>query len=399
MPSQRIIALYDANRHGHHTTYLRLFSKQFLEMGYETWLFCQDPEEIARWVSDKCNADAARRLVCFAIAPLPKTSIFNWWTLGAFNWLRSAREIEHAVVAKRERPDLVFFLKLDDFSKGILSTTFLDYVVRFDWAGMIIHLRFPVSFGPRRVIDGICRPLSIYRSKYCKGVGILQEDRDAMLRQRTKKRIVIFPDITDHAKPLQTKLTERIMCAAKGRTIIGLIGGQDRRKGSFDILNVARACQNRDWFFLLVGKMNHPKSDAELNRLQNMIADRGKWTNCFFHFSSIPNEGEFNAIIDLCDIIFAVYRNFPFSSNIMTKAALFKKPILVAKGGLMAKRLRRDPFGLECQPGNTQEIVDNIDALTKMSIPAAVFKRYAKKHSPAEFSSAISLLTHEAVLD
>jgi hypothetical protein len=392
MPPQRIIALYDVNRHGHHTTYLRLFSKHLLEMGYTIWLFCQNPAEIASWVSDHCNADAAGCLLCFSIDPLPRTSIFNWWTLGVFNWLRAAQEIEHAVVAAGERPDLVFFLKLDDFSKGILSTTFIDYVFRFEWTGMIIHFRVPGSFGLRRRIDGICRPLSIYRSKYCKGVGILQEDRKAMLCQRTKKRIVVFPDITDYAKPVQTKLTERIMLAAKGRKIIGLIGGQDRRKGSFDILNVARTSQNRDWFFLLVGKMNHPKSDAELDRLQNVIEEQGEWSNCFFHFSSIPNEGEFNAIIGLCDIIFAVYRNFPFSSNIMTKAALFRKPILVAKGGLMARRLHQHPFGLECQPGNTQEIVDRIDALTQMNIPAAVFEAYAKKHSPAEFSSAIRLL-------
>jgi len=389
MPPQRIIALYDANRHGHHTTYLRLFSKQLLEMGYTIWAFCQNPAEIASWVSDNCNADASGRLVSFTISPSPKATIFNWWTMGIFNWLRSARDVELAVRVSGEQPALVFFMKLDDFSKGVTSATFLNHIVPFNWTGMIIHLRFPALFSPRWAINSICRPLSIYRSKCCKAVGILQEDRKSKLSRTTKKKVVVFPDITDGEKPVQTDLTERIARAARERKIIGLIGGQDRRKGSFDILNVARTCQNMDWFFLLIGKMNHPQSDAELNRLERVIGDQHKWTNCFFHFSSIPNEGEFNAIIDLCDIIFAVYRNFPFSSNIMTKAALFKKPILVAKGGLMAQRLQQYPFGLECEPGNTQDTLEKIETLMDMEIPSSVFENYAQKHSPTEFSRAI----------
>ena len=59
--------------------------------------------------------------------------------------------------------------------------------------------------------------------------------------------------------------------------------------------------------------------------------------------------------------------NFPHSSNIMTKAAAFNKPILVNDGYLMSERVKTYGIGLtkkECQNKNLDEILVDTQNLT-----------------------------------
>jgi hypothetical protein len=63
------------------------------------------------------------------------------------------------------------------------------------------------------------------------------------------------------------------------------------------------------------------------------------------YLTAIEDDSFFNSIIDTCDIIYAAYYNFHCSSNTLMKAALYRKPIIVSKGYLMAKRVERFRLG------------------------------------------------------
>ena len=58
--------------------------------------------------------------------------------------------------------------------------------------------------------------------------------------------------------------------------------------------------------------------------------------NFFSHTEYLPDETQFNAIINASDIIFAAYKDFTISSNMPGKAAAFDKPILVSTGYLLS---------------------------------------------------------------
>ena len=64
-------------------------------------------------------------------------------------------------------------------------------------------------------------------------------------------------------------------------------------------------------------------NDEELKSIKKFKEQKSD--NCFFNFKYIPGESKVNAIIELCDIIFAAYIKFPHSSNLLTKSAFFKK--------------------------------------------------------------------------
>jgi hypothetical protein len=209
--------------------------------------------------------------------------------------------------------------------------------------------------------------------------------------------VVVLPDVTDESAPTDNPLIDKIKSKANGKRIIGLIGGQDRRKGSFLFFDIAKQCVHRDWFFLFAGKMNYPKSDRELNELQALIGDQNKWGNCFFHFERIPDESQFNAVIETCDALFAAYRNFPFSSNLMTKASLFHKPIVVSTGHLMETRVRKYGTGISCNPEDTDDCIRAIGAALSHPNPAENYDSYAREHSSVRFLARLQFLIENAV--
>jgi glycosyltransferase involved in cell wall biosynthesis len=76
--------------------------------------------------------------------------------------------------------------------------------------------------------------------------------------------------------------------------------------------------------------------------------------NAYTHFARISDERIFNSVIQACDVIFAAYLDFPNSSGILTKAAVFRKPIIVSDGYLMAERTRKYDMGEVVPEGDVQ---------------------------------------------
>jgi hypothetical protein len=56
--------------------------------------------------------------------------------------------------------------------------------------------------------------------------------------------------------------------------------------------------------------------------------------------NEFPDEAQFNSLVYICDILFAAYNNFPNSSNILTKAAIFQRPVVVSNNFCMEKRVK-----------------------------------------------------------
>jgi hypothetical protein len=94
-------------------------------------------------------------------------------------------------------------------------------------------------------------------------------------------------------------------------------------------------------------------SEQELVKIKNFVFQSP--SNCLFHFERIPDESQFNAVVSSCDVLFAVYQGFPHSSNILTKAAIFKKPVLVSNSFCMGERVRKFKLGLTVDEGKVLE--------------------------------------------
>ena len=395
----KTIALYDANQHGHHLTYQKLISKMLLEEGCRVWLLCSNPQDVLDWLADRVSEKKLNRLITARISVTPANTAWQKQTWGIRSWIYAARRISELAGCHQAKPDLVLFLKVDDLvkNKGLLNGKIIDHLFPFDWAGIYIHLRLPKKQKSNMVNRLLYRPFLFARSQNLKAIGILQEDAQEDLNMLVPSPVVVLPDMTDESAPVVNQLSENIKRRANGRKIVGLVGGQDRRKGSFLFLDIAKRCAHKEWLFLFAGKMNYPKSDRELAELRSQIREEKNWENCYFHFERIADEEHFNAVIDICDVLFAVYRNFPFSSNLMTKAALLHKPIVVSAGSLMEARVKQYDIGIGCDPENLNECIDAIDSALHNPFPDQHYEKYYHQHSSRRFLECLRQLVKYAV--
>ncbi|MFC1882013.1 hypothetical protein ACFL2S_11025 [Thermodesulfobacteriota bacterium] len=395
----KTIVLYDSNHHGHHPTYQKLITKILLENGYAVWLVCSGVEEVIQWLKANCTADMLKQLTYLSVSAIPLEKGLRKCFWGMRNWKTAAGCMQRLEAKMGVKPDLVFFLKVDDFTKGLLTGRWVDRVFPYNWSGIYIHLRFPERYKLTFFRKRFYQPFAAFASRKCCRIGILQEDAADHLKRMTSKPIDILPDATDESSPAANRLTEQILQKAKGRKIIGLIGGQDRRKGSFLMFEIAQRCQHKsNWFFLFCGKMNYAKSDREIESLKKIIGNPDALQNCFFHFEHLPDESCFNAVVDLCDVIFAVYRNFPFSSNLMTKAALFNKPLVVSAGNLMARRVEKFDLGASCEPDDIDACIQAIEKVTDHPPAPDGYRNYHYQHSKDRFQSRFRVLIEKSLV-
>ena len=72
-----------------------------------------------------------------------------------------------------------------------------------------------------------------------------------------------------------------------------------------------------------------------------------------------------NGIYAVSDVVVAAYRAFPNSSNALTKAAVFERPIVVSEGYLMAERVRKYRLGEVVPEGDVGALVGAIKKMVK----------------------------------
>ncbi len=263
------------------------------------------------------------------------------------------------------RPEFLFNMYLDMYKTGVEAWRGFSSACRLPWGG----IRFVPSDLPGQ--EGY------YTLPGLRGMCFLDESTcRAYSSSLTDKYFQYLPDITNiELSNEPCFLAEEIINRAAGRKIIflgGSIGGQK---------NIARWCElialadPTQWFFVQVGEVHaNTFSLEDTVAFDRLIANPPE--NLLLHAQYLSDEREFNAIIRIVDILFAVYRNFCFSSNMLGKAAYFEKPILVSGGYLMGDRVSRYGIGLTVPQDDTQAMASALKLLTKESIPSKNFSAY-----------------------
>ncbi len=417
------VAVVDGLMDGHHTTYLCLVSKMLLDLGARVLVLCPEPEEVIAWLEEHTAHDLSDRV---ATAPfrLPRPRHPPRHRLAGLlryldRWRVTARAIRRLCRGSGDGfagpPRLVMFLWLDDFLSSaryisVLSPLFLPLVFRHPWAGLFfrpVHLRGlkDEADRPRR------HPYSALRSPSCRRVFIHDESKLVALGQghaegrqaKHHARARFFPDFTDESAPDDDfVLIEELRARARGRKIACALGSMSKRKGILTLLEVAEAaevadesCGDEPWFFLFAGELvEHHFSAQELGRLRE-LSDRPP-DNCCCYFRRIPGEPSFNALIAASDVVFAAYRNFRHSSNILTKAALFNKPVIVSRGYLMEERVRQFNLGVAVAQDSAEECAGALRLLyDPRRFGEPKFDDYMQRHSLASFRAELAELLRE----
>jgi len=275
-----------------------------------------------------------------------------------------AIRVEYGIKKAKWKPDFLLNMYMDMYMTRIDSWNRFFSKCALPWGG----IRFVPMPEP---IEGF------YSLSSLRGMCFLDEKISHVYSQKIPDKVFPFlPDITNTILPKsEPKLVEEMRHKANGRKIIflgGSIGGQK---------NISRWCEvilladPQKWFFLLIGEIHSNTFTKEDTEAFDFIL-KNQPENVFIFSEYIPDESLFNAFITASDMIFAVYRDFQLSSNMLGKAAFLEKPILVSEKYLMGERVRKYGIGIGVNENDSRAILDGLNQLDLIPISKQCFDDY-----------------------
>ena len=279
--------------------------------------------------------------------------------------LEFAQRVRDAVTQMDDKPQIVFNMYMDLYRPDDLGWAPFAREQKIPWAG--------IRFVPSAVHDASTRaPIApseaYYRLPSLLGMCFLDELLCEQYAQRLPQKVFGYlPDITEASlSSTPSDLTLTIKHRAAGRKIVflgGSIGGSKNLSHWYDLIAQAPLT---DWFFVQIGEV-HEQTLSAADRLAYEQIQKEPPENFLLKKEYLPDESEFNDVIAASDILFAVYRQFSVSSNMLGKAATFEKPIVVATGYLMGSRVEQYQIGLAVPEDDSAQTLKALSALAATS--------------------------------
>lgn len=348
---------------GHYETQMYLFLSILLPRNCKVIVLCAEPEKVKEWTYD-CLPEYRDKLFSahFSLIDQKGEERFKSGQL----WQYLSESLAKAEEESGWKIDIVFITSLDIMIYRSWRRLLLKRNFEYPWVGLYFMPIFRLRRTSLKYVKNIIKLKIFSKMNNSLGIAILDEGvygkSQAFFNDR---KISIFPDVTDERLPVPLpEKFAKIKAEAGSRTIIGLIGLLQKRKGLLNYLRSIQAMDNGKCYFLIAGYLPlreySEEEQFEINRLITSI----KGTNCHFEFNYIDDPAEVNAYIALCDVVYLCYENFYYSSGIMTKAAAFGKLMIVTEGYCMGERVEKYGFGLTVKEGDLDEIIHALKILT-----------------------------------
>jgi hypothetical protein len=405
--SSRTLIVCDYNWGGHIPAYHRLIVESMLRAGWHVVSLTGFPEEVRRHVAEAAP-ELLPRLVtptCPELGQAParqgRLAFLRWMPGGFALWSRirtnpSLRN-KHALarwsacrsaLTRAEShiagPRILLLPYLDDMLEPGLSAA----AVRFEtpWMGLHVSasdLREPVMAQAMR------QRLQMLAHPSCRGLLLLDDKVSGEARTLARDPVVAtLPDIADTTLgDSDVPLVRQLKARAGGRKVVSLLGHLSVAKNIDLFLDLATAPQNNDLFFLMAGQFEALSAPPALRR-RIRDAAAGRWSNVWAVPERIPSEAAFNRLVQESDLLFAIYRRFTRSSNILSKAAFFRRPVIVAEGFCMAERAADYRLGLAVAESDREGVEGAIRQLLRHP-PLGDYDRFARDFSQDRFAQQL----------
>jgi len=360
----RVVVIAELKWVGHYETQMKLFVQILLKKGCRVIVLCPQPQAMECWVDNTFSEFVDKFHASFLASSKDKSSFRN-----ILLWRSIRNQIRLAERCTGWSVDIVLLAWLDGlFPDKKWQSPVIRYFMTHPWVGLYFLpgiYRRDLEIPWRKRNRKMMRTIGLFKSKHCCGVGILDEGSyEELSKKIAKKPVVLVPDVTDEQLPDSAVASvTAIRQKAGGRPIIGLLGALSPRKGVLNFLRLAETIAPDQCYFLLAGELNVedfiPAEREELKRLLSL----GNSENCSFILEYIADAAMFNSLVKLSDILYLVYDRFFHSSGLLTKAAVFRKPVIVSKEYCMGKRVEEYKMGVTVAEGELTEILEAVKYL------------------------------------
>jgi hypothetical protein len=393
MDFNRRIALVETSWGGHHATYFKVFARALLGLGCQVTTFCPEPVEVKEALRDLSVDDQSRLEIRRFRSVVPsrwvpdriKNRLATFFTTVKLSFALLSAEFRLG-----RRFDLVFFVSIydDHFSRRPESA----FVFPFPWSALYIYSGKFRKLLPKASWSDLPPWLAkLLRSPRLKSIVVLDPGVSEMMEGLCERPVISFPELTDARVAGPSPAAADLKEFANGAPIVGLLGFLKPSKGTVTLAKLALDPANSDLCFAFVGELGtHGYTPEEYTLISSLAAQR---PNVFARFRHVPDGPDFNAYFLSADVIFAAYMDFADSSGILTKAAVFKKPVIVSDGFLMAERIRRYRMGKVIPQGDVRAAGRAIRELLQQKNEASAppdWEGYCEEHSYLRLKTAFA---------
>jgi len=278
-----------------------------------------------------------------------------------------------ATLPGRSPPDMVFFLYLDLMAERGRNIAALDRAGAWPWIGILFHPRLAAQRNAK--IEGY------FKSANARGgVFLVPAAIPIYADAAPSLSFALAPDVADLELPVeQPELARDIRRRAGGRTVVLQIGSIAPHKGIATLLDVIALADPTRFFFAFVGEVHWASFADDEKRVRRALTEPPE--NVFVYEGYVASEIDYNSLIDASDIVYAVYQNFNSSSNSLTKAAGFRRPILVSANSLMGQRVLASGTGSVAPENEPAAILAELGRLATRPKESFSFDIYHQAHS------------------
>lgn len=379
---------------GHAETQQEYFVKMMLVQGWRVIILTRWPQQTARWAQG-LNSSHLARLFIYSLPAEPASIIQK-----IFKWRYVNNQVHQAEKQSGWSANIVFISWLDGMRHTFFKALFMRFEFKYAWVGLYFlpaHFRADVKINGLLKFQKALADAALIRFGRCRGIGVLDEGiRLGWVSGENKVPVVFFPEITE-TEIVSTAEINAIREQAKGRCIFGLLGALAPRKGVLNFLRLAKDFDPEKGFFLLAGKFDiNIFPVQERSEIQQLLQTAGR-DNCCFRLQHIGSAQEFNALIDICDVLYLAYQNHYFSSGLLAKAALFHKPVIVTRGFCLGERVKKYNLGMTVASESYPELLLAAQDLAETACREAItlgsgFAEYNEQNSAAALQLALRQL-------
>ena len=310
---------------------------------------------------------------------------FGWWR-GRQTWRRAAQRIHAAEKASGGEPAKVFFSYLDSgFLEPKLAPSEVERWLPRGWAGVV---NGPAAVKKAGQFSGKERVLA---AKYCRALVVTDDSFVAACKTSWPgKPVVVMPELADLSPPATTPELVALRAWVGKRRLVGLLGVISAKKNVAALLACAgRALVERpDLAFVIAGDFSAKAcSGPERRALGKKLAHLP--ANCRFYPEPISEGPHFNGWVTACDYLWLAYRNVVYKSNMLTKAAHFRRAVLVSPGGVMAAHTVQYRLGEIVDPENSDQVMAAFEQLMKTPADIRAFDEFSALNSNAKLAATV----------
>ena len=266
----------------------------------------------------------------------------------------------------------------------------------FPWGGICFNHYKAISFAlqhsayfKKTGFKGLCIP----GATACKELSRIVPD----------KIFACIPDITNTDMPENASvLLTQLRNKAAGRKIVLMSGSIESRKNIQTFCQLAQLADPGKWFFAIVGKIHNASfSSGELDSIMDSIFFllTESRDNFFVYNNFLKDEKDLNSIINESSVLFCAYRDFKGSSNMLSKAAYFDKPIIVSKGYIMEAMVEKYRIGVCVPEDNAAAVLAALERVIETPPPPENFAAYRADYNEDVMGSDLEKFINNCLQD